>query len=148
NLGPVAARVTRASVRWSVDGSHWHAARLTRTDKNTFRVSYRDPAATTAHPYLSLEVSARDAAGRAISESVHHAYALPRGSSRARPAGATSAAAARSRAAQGRPPPHHAEQAPLHVLRQARPRRSCPVARLGRGAQGLGGHRPAQRLRH
>src|SRR6201999_511385 len=102
NLGPVAARVTRASVRWSVDGSHWHAARLTRTDKNTFRVSYRDPAATTAHPYLSLEVSARDAAGRTISESVHHAYALPRGSSRARPAVATSAASARSRAARGR----------------------------------------------
>lgn len=82
NLGPVDARIGTASVRWSVDGSHWHRARLTRKDKNTFRVSYAEPAATVAHPYLSLEVRARDAGGRSISETVEHAYLLPRATAR------------------------------------------------------------------
>jgi hypothetical protein len=83
NLGPVDARVSHAAVRWSVDGRHWHAADLKRIDKNTFRASYRNPRATRAHPYLSLRVSARDRAGRSVSESVEHAYVLPRGTARA-----------------------------------------------------------------
>jgi hypothetical protein len=77
NLGPVAARVTKAALKWSVDGRHWHRAALTRKDKNTFRVSYRNPAGTRAHRYLSLKVTARDAAGRSVSETVAHAYVLP-----------------------------------------------------------------------
>ncbi|HEX3931966.1 MAG TPA: S53 family peptidase [Nocardioides sp.] len=82
NLGPIDARVAKASVTWSVDGKHWHAATLRRTSRNTFRVSYQDPSASKAHPYLSLRVSARDAAGRSIAETVRHAYALPHGSTR------------------------------------------------------------------
>ncbi len=82
NLGPVDARVARASVRWSVDEKTWHAASLKRLDRNTFRVSYRNPAATRVHPYLSLRVHARDAGGRAISEQVQHAYLLPNASAR------------------------------------------------------------------
>ena len=81
NQGPVVARVAKAAVRWSVDGRHWHAADLTRTDKNTFRVSYANPAASRAHPYLSLQVTARDKAGRSVSETVEHAYLLPHGRS-------------------------------------------------------------------
>jgi hypothetical protein len=79
NLGPVDARVTKASLKWSVDGRHWHRAALTRKDKNTFRVAYRNPAGTRAHRYLSLKVTARDAAGRSLSETVAHAYVLPHG---------------------------------------------------------------------
>jgi hypothetical protein len=78
NLGPVDARVVSASVKWSVDGRHWHRASLTRKDGNTFRVSYRNPVATQAHPTLSLQVAARDAAGRRVSEQVQSAYFLPK----------------------------------------------------------------------
>ncbi|HEX4688496.1 MAG TPA: S53 family peptidase [Nocardioides sp.] len=77
NLGPVDAKVRKAAVKWSVDGRHWHAARLARQDKNTFRVSYRNPAATKAHPYLSLKVTAHDTGGRSITETVQNAYELP-----------------------------------------------------------------------
>lgn len=83
NQGPVAARVAKAAVRWSVDARHWHAADLTRTDKNTFRVSYANPVASRTHAYLSLQVTARDKAGRSISETVEHAYLLPHGRSSA-----------------------------------------------------------------
>jgi hypothetical protein len=77
NLGPVDARVTHASVRWSSNGKRWHAAQLTRRDKNTFGVSYVEPRGTKAHRYLSLKVFARDAAGRTIKERVANAYVLP-----------------------------------------------------------------------
>jgi hypothetical protein len=83
NLGPVDAKVAKAALKWSVDGQHWHAAHLKRTDKNTFRASYVNPVGTSAHPYLSLKVTAHDAAGRSISESVEHAYLLPRGKAHA-----------------------------------------------------------------
>jgi Subtilase family len=79
NLGPVDARVAKAALKWSVDGRHWHAADLTRTDKNTFRASYANPVAGRGHPYLSLRVTAKDRAGRSISETVEHAYLLPHG---------------------------------------------------------------------
>jgi hypothetical protein len=83
NLGPVDAKVTQAAVRWSADGRHWHRADLKRKDKNTFRVSYVNPAATKGHPYLSLKVTAQDMAGRSVAESVAHAYLLPNGKARA-----------------------------------------------------------------
>jgi len=76
NLGPVDARVAKAALKWSVDGRHWHPADLTRSDKNTFRASYLNPVAS-HHRYLSLRVSAKDSAGRSISETVEHAYLLP-----------------------------------------------------------------------
>ena len=63
NLGPVDARVARAGVSWSVDGRSWHAAAVKRVDGNTFHVSYVNPAATAAHPYLSLRLTAQDRAG-------------------------------------------------------------------------------------
>ena len=81
NLGPQDARVTSASVRWSTDGKSWHAASLKRKDGNTFRVSYPNPSATRAHPALSLRVTARDSAGRRVSEQVRNAYLLPKGAS-------------------------------------------------------------------
>jgi hypothetical protein len=78
NLGPVDARVARASVSWSVNGT-WHAASVKRVDANTFHVSYRNPAATAAHPYVSLRLKAQDQAGRSLVEQVQNAYVLPRG---------------------------------------------------------------------
>ncbi|MGA8246994.1 MAG: S8 family serine peptidase, partial [Nocardioides sp.] len=81
NLGPVDARVVSASVKYSTDGSRWHHAELTRKDANTFRVSYPQPLATKAHPAVSLRVSASDAAGRTVAESVKDAYLLPKASS-------------------------------------------------------------------
>ncbi|MGC4110169.1 MAG: S53 family peptidase [Nocardioides sp.] len=80
NLGPVDSRVRKAKVAWSLDGEHWHAAHLKRRDKNAFRVSYRQPAATKGHPYLSLRVQASDSIGGKIREVVSHAYVLPHGS--------------------------------------------------------------------
>ena len=82
NLGPVDARVASASVSWSVDGTAWHAAAVKRVDGNTFRVSYTNPAATASHPYLSLRLSAKDQAGRSVTENVEHAYLLPKGHAR------------------------------------------------------------------
>jgi hypothetical protein len=83
NLGPIDARVSHAAMGWSVDGRHWHRAALERRDGNTFRVSYRNPAASKAHPYLSLRVRARDRAGRTVSETVQNAYVLPHSAARA-----------------------------------------------------------------
>jgi hypothetical protein len=91
NLGPIDAHVTRASVKWSVDGHTWHAAKLTRKDGNTFRVGYANPSATKAHGTLSLRITGKDAGGRRISEEVENAYFLPQGGSggAAHPAGTT-----------------------------------------------------------
>jgi hypothetical protein len=85
NLGPVDSRVVRALVKWSVDGRHWHRAALKRRDKNTFGVSYRNPAGTKAHPYLSLKVEAQDHGDRTVAETVQNAYVLPHGSARSAP---------------------------------------------------------------
>ena len=82
NLGPLDTRVTSASVRWSTDDRTWHAASLSRKDGNTFRVSYVNPAATRAHPAVSLRIKATDRAGRTLSEQVQNAYLLPTGSAR------------------------------------------------------------------
>lgn len=79
NLGPVDARVAKARFRYSVDGSHWHDAKLARQDKNTFRVSYTNPRASRAGQFLDLRVTATDAAGRRFAEQVEHAYFLPHG---------------------------------------------------------------------
>ena len=98
NLGPARARVTDASVKWSVNGKKWHAAQLTRKNGHAFKVSYTNPTATSAHPNLSLQVKARDVAGRKMFEQVTNAYRLPlAGSSRAvAPATARTAVAATS----------------------------------------------------
>ena len=82
NLGPVESRVVSARVRFSVDGGRsWHSAGLKRKDKNTFAASYQQPRATAHHRFVSLRVDARDAQGRRVSESVLHAYLLPRAGS-------------------------------------------------------------------
>jgi hypothetical protein len=83
NLGPARSRVTDASVKWSVDGTSWHGAKLTRKNGHAFKVSYRNPAATSAHRTLSLLVKGKDAGGRKLFEQVDNAYLLPKsGSSR------------------------------------------------------------------
>ena len=71
-----------AKVQWSTNGRKWHTASLTRTDGNTFRASYRNPAATPAHGTLSLRVRATDRAGRSVTEQVTNAYLLPKGTAR------------------------------------------------------------------
>lgn len=93
NLGPVDAKVTAASLKYSTDGSHWHDATLTRKNAHTFTVSYRQPTGTTAHPALSLRVSAQDVAGRTLTELVKDAYLLPR-ATHGKAHGSTDAAAA------------------------------------------------------
>jgi hypothetical protein len=70
-------------VSWSVDGRSWHAAAVKRVDGNTFHVSYANPAATQAHPYLSLRLKAQDQAGRSLTEQVKNAYVLPNGKAHA-----------------------------------------------------------------
>ena len=89
NLGPVDARVARATVSWSVDGRSWHAAAVKRVDRNTFHVSFANPAATAAHPYLSLRLKAQDQAGRSVTEQVKNAYVLPKGRAHAAATGGT-----------------------------------------------------------
>ena len=124
NLGPVDAAWSRAGVSWSVDGRSWHAAAVKRVDGNTFRVSYVNPAATAAHPYLSLRLTARDGAGRSLSEQVQHAYVLPKG--RAQPPTAGAHAAPPSvPAGQALPDGRHA---PVQLLREAERRRRGPPA--------------------
>ena len=103
NVGPLAARVNQATVRWSTDGHIWHAASLRRTDKNTFRVSYRNPVAAGSRKYLSLQVSARDIAGRTVSETVENAYRLPSRSTRGAPASGARRAASSGRGDRFRP---------------------------------------------
>ncbi len=105
NLGPVDARVRSAQVQYSTNGRTWHGARLTRKDRNTFRVSYPDPTGTPTHPFLSLRVFASDVAGRAVAEQVDNAYLLPT----------------------GRPVAHHAATTPTHRNR-FRASRLCRTA--------------------
>ena len=69
-------------MQWSTDDRTWHPASLTRKDGNTFRVSYVNPAATRAHPALSLRIRATDRSGRTVYEQVQNAYLLPTGSAR------------------------------------------------------------------
>jgi hypothetical protein len=76
-------------VSWSVDGRSWHAAAVKRVDGNTFHVSYANPAATQAHPYLSLRLKAQDQAGRSLTEQVKNAYVLPKGKAHAASTGGT-----------------------------------------------------------
>ena len=76
NLGPIDATVTRASVRYSVDGgTTWHAAHLTRLDHNSFRVGYANPAGAVPR-LLSLRVTGTDAAGRTLTETALRAYRI------------------------------------------------------------------------
>jgi hypothetical protein len=144
NVGPVAARVEHASVRWSTDGRSWHAAGLSRVDENTFRVSYRNPAATPARKYVDLEVSARDVAGRTVSESVTHAYLLPSRTARSRQAsGAAHASSGPSRAHAFHPghvcgkPTRHRTVCFVQLRPRARGSRRGPSKPTGWGATDL-----------
>lgn len=79
NLGPTAAPITDASVRYSTDGGEsWREARLERLDKNSFRVRYHNPATTKRHKYVSLRITARDRADRSVRETAIRAYRLSR----------------------------------------------------------------------
>ena len=96
NLGPVDARVARAACR-GPSTARLARRRVKRVDENTFRVSYANPAATAAHPYLSLRLKARDQAGRSLTEQVENAYVLPNGRSRDTDAAARRTATGSSR---------------------------------------------------
>ncbi len=72
NLGPVDARVKAARVRYSAGKGHWRSAKVSRIDKNTFRVSFTNPASGP----VNLELWAKDAAGRTVLEQAEHAYAV------------------------------------------------------------------------
>lgn len=81
NLGPKAARVTKASLRWSVNGGRtWRRAGLKRLDRNSFRVRYRNPPAKGQRRYVSLRVTAKDAGGRTVEETALRAYRLRKAS--------------------------------------------------------------------
>jgi hypothetical protein len=87
NIGPQAARVSKARVEYSVlEHGGWRSATLTRLDANSFRVSYPNPFQP-AGRNVNLRVTGHDAKGRTVRETATHAYRV------SRPA---SAAAARS----------------------------------------------------
>lgn len=80
NLGPLDARVATASMRYSTDdGESWRRAALTRLDKNSFDVSYENPAPTKGQRYVSLQVRAKDDGGRTVKETAIRAYRLHNG---------------------------------------------------------------------
>jgi hypothetical protein len=69
-LGP-AAKITDATLQVSYNkGSTWHNATLTRTGASQFHGSYTAPAATA----VSLRVTARDAEGATVTETILGAY--------------------------------------------------------------------------
>ena len=77
NLGPADAPVTSARVSLSVDGgAHWRAAKVSRVDKNSFAVTYTNPASSGSPEYMSLRVSGVDSAGRTVTETAIRAYRL------------------------------------------------------------------------
>jgi hypothetical protein len=70
-------RVARARVELSSDdGRTWSPVRMRRTSALTFRVTYDNPAADAVARYASLRVTARDAHGNTVRETVIHAYRL------------------------------------------------------------------------
>ncbi|MGH3470757.1 MAG: S53 family peptidase [Nocardioidaceae bacterium] len=77
NIGPVSARVARASLQFSTNkGRVWQRARLTRVDKNSFRVTYINPARSMVKRFVSLRARGTDAAGRTVTETALNAYRL------------------------------------------------------------------------
>ncbi len=77
NLGPADAAVSKATVSLSTDGGHtWRPATVTRTDRNSFAVSYTNPAAAGTTQYMSVRVTGLDAAGRTVTETAISAYRL------------------------------------------------------------------------
>lgn len=77
NLGPTDATVTHARVQYSTDGGRtWRDATVTRVDKNSFGVTYTNPAASGTAAYASLRVTGVDAAGRSVTETAINAYRL------------------------------------------------------------------------
>lgn len=77
NLGPADAAVTHASVSLSTDGGRtWHRATVTRVDRNSFAVTYDNPAPSRSQKFMSLRVSGTDTAGRTVTETAIDAYRL------------------------------------------------------------------------
>jgi hypothetical protein len=77
NLGPADAPVTTATVSLSTNGGHtWRPATVTRVDKNSFAVTYTNPASSGSPAYMSLRVTGTDSAGRTVSETAIRAYRL------------------------------------------------------------------------
>ncbi|MEP6666972.1 MAG: S8 family serine peptidase, partial [Nocardioidaceae bacterium] len=77
NLGRVETRVVKVALKYSTDdGRSWRKASLHRLDKNSFRVSYISPSPTREHHFVSLLVTAKDAAGRTVTERAIRAYQI------------------------------------------------------------------------
>lgn len=77
NLGPVDARVSKATVELSTDaGSHWTKATVTRVDRSSFAVTYDSPPPAGSQDTMSLRVTGVDAAGRTVTETALDAYRL------------------------------------------------------------------------
>lgn len=77
NLGPVDATVSKATVSLSTDGgARWRPATVTRLDRNSFAVTYTNPAASGSARYMSLRVTGVDSAGRTVTETAMRAYRL------------------------------------------------------------------------
>lgn len=77
NLGPVDAAVTKATVELSTDGGkHWTDATVTRADKNSFAVTYTNPAASGSVHTMSMRVTGVDTAGRRVTETALDVYNL------------------------------------------------------------------------
>jgi hypothetical protein len=67
------SRVTRASAQVSFDGGKtWHAAAVTPADGGRFRIGFTAP----ARALVTLRVSAQDAAGGSVTETIHDAYGV------------------------------------------------------------------------
>jgi len=77
NIGSADATVTRARVELSTDGGeHWTRATVTRVDKNSFAVTYKNPKASAARSTMSIRVSGADSAGRKVTETAMNVYRL------------------------------------------------------------------------
>ena len=77
NLGPAESRIAKASLRYTADdGDTWHRANLKRLDKNSFKVTYRNPRPTGKHKYVGLRVRATDTAGGTVKETAIRVYRL------------------------------------------------------------------------
>jgi hypothetical protein len=80
NIGPANAEVTHATVSLSTNGgTSWHPATVTRLDRNSFAVTYRNPAASSTGHTMSLRVVGIDQLGRKVVETAISAYRLVSG---------------------------------------------------------------------
>jgi hypothetical protein len=124
-----AIRITRATVRVSFDGGKkWHDAAVRNLGRGRYHAIYNAPAGSD----VMLRVSAKDAAGGRITETITHAYRVGGSGSRSlvgasRPAMASGAAALSSGAVSS-----PALSSPARSSGVPTSRAACPAVRAGR----------------